>query len=439
MTSPGQSTSHLSDGQLLDWLRLIRSENIGPRTFRELVNRYGGASAALEALPELVARSLKGRAIRIADRDEALREIEASRAMGARFIVTSDPEYPPLLRMIDSAPPLLMIRGDARALARPCVAIVGSRNASASGLAFTERLARGLAREDYVIVSGLARGVDTAAHRACVDTGTVAVLAGGHARPYPSENAPLLEKIVQSGGAVISEMPLEWEPRGRDFPRRNRLVSGLALGTVVVEAARRSGSLITARFAAEQGREVFAVPGSPQDPRAEGTNDLLREGATLCACVEDVTRVLQARRKGPSPGGDLFGESAPSIEEEPLFDELDLFSFREAPPPPPRGARRGPVRFAAVDPAIRRERGAGRERPRPRVVAALAGAGRDRRTHSRGRPSRARRANRAARSRSRRPAGAPRSGAGFAARRKARGLKRFNPSSLSRDRGCRFP
>jgi DNA processing protein len=303
-----------------------------------LVNRYGGASAALEALPELVARSLKGRAIRIADRDEALREIEASRAMGARFIVTSDPEYPPLLRMIDSAPPLLTIRGDAGAFARPCVAIVGSRNASASGLAFTERLARGLAREDYVVVSGLARGVDTAAHRVCVETGTVAVLAGGHARPYPSENAPLLEKIARSGGAVISEMPLEWEPRGRDFPRRNRLVSGLALGTVVIEAARRSGSLITARFAAEQGREVFAVPGSPQDPRAEGTNDLLREGATLCACVEDVTRALQTRRKGPLPGEDLFGESAPSVEEEPLFDELDLFSFREAPAPPPRAA-----------------------------------------------------------------------------------------------------
>ena len=189
-----------------------------------------------------------------------------------------------------------------------------------------------------MIVSGLARGVDTAAHRACVETGTVAVLAGGHARPYPSENTPLLEKIVQSGGAVISEMPLEWEPRGRDFPRRNRIVSGLALGTVVVEAARRSGSLITARFAAEQGREVFAVPGSPQDPRAEGTNDLLREGATLCACVEDVTRVLQTRSKGPSPGADLFGESGPSIEEEPLFDELDLFSFREPPTPPPRAA-----------------------------------------------------------------------------------------------------
>jgi DNA processing protein len=258
--------------------------------------------------------------------------------MGVRFIVMSDPDYPPLLRMIDSAPPLLMIRGAASALARPCVAIVGARNASASGLAFTERLARGLARENYVIVSGLARGVDTAAHRACVESGTVAVLAGGHARPYPSENLPLLEKIVQCGGAVISEMPLEWEPRGRDFPRRNRLVSGLSLGTIVVEAARRSGSLITARFAAEQGREVFAVPGSPQDPRAEGTNDLLREGATLCACVEDVTRVLQAQRKGPSPGADLFSESPPLAEEEPLFDELDLFSFREAAAAPLRAS-----------------------------------------------------------------------------------------------------
>jgi DNA processing protein len=204
-----------------------------------------------------------------------------------------------------------------------------------------------------VIVSGLARGVDTAAHRTCVETGTVAVLAGGHARPYTSENAPLLEKIARSGGAVISEMPLEWEPRGRDFPRRNRLVSGLALGTVVVEAARRSGSLITARFAAEQGREVFAVPGSPQDPRAEGTNDLLRKGATLCACVEDVTRVLQARRNGPSPGADLFSESAPSDEKEPLFDELDLFSFREAPAPPPRAPPAAQARFVSP-PSIQR-------------------------------------------------------------------------------------
>ncbi len=332
MTERGETSTVLSDEQLLDWLRLIRSENVGPRTFRQLINRYGGASAALEALPELVARSLTGRTIRIADRDEAMREIDASRAMGIRFLVMSDPEYPPLLRAIDSAPPLLAARGNLSVLKRACVAIVGARNASASGLAFTERLVRGLARDDFAIVSGLARGIDTVAHRISVETGTIAVLAGGHARPYPSENLPLLEKIVSSGGVAISEMPLEWEPRGRDFPRRNRIVSGLSLGAVVIEAARRSGSLITARFAAEQGREVFAVPGSPLDPRAEGTNDLLREGAILCAGVEDVTRALSARSAGPAPGADLFSEATPVIDEEPLFDELDLFSFREESP-----------------------------------------------------------------------------------------------------------
>jgi len=322
--------TRLSDDQLVAWLRLIRSENVGPRTFRELVNRYGGAEAALEALPELVAKKLKGRAIRIAGRDEALREIEATAALGARFLALGDPDYPALLREIDSAPPLLVLRGDPAVLRRPCVSIVGSRNASASGLAFAERLTRGLAREDFVVVSGLARGIDTIAHKASLDTGAVGVLAGGHARPYPSENLALLESIASGGGAVLSEMPLEWEPRGRDFPRRNRIVSGLALGVVVVEAARRSGSLITARFAAEQGREVFAVPGSPQDPRAEGTNDLLREGATLCACVEDVTRALALRGARPAPQGDLFGEGGREDEKEPLIDELDLFSLREA-------------------------------------------------------------------------------------------------------------
>ena len=191
------------------------------------------------------------------------------------------------------------------------MAIVGARNASASGLAFAELLARGLGREDHVVASGLAR-------------------------PYPTENIGLLDEIIASGGAAVSEMPLEWEPRGRDFPRRNRIVSGLSQGVVVVEAARRSGSLITARFAAEQGREVFAVPGSPQDPRAEGTNDLLRDGATLCAAVEDVTRVLGQRAARPPIRADLFSESAPAEEEEPLFDELDLFSLRESAPGPAR-------------------------------------------------------------------------------------------------------
>ena len=357
MSAPRGHTSRLTDAQLVDWLRLIRSENIGPRTFRELVNRYGGAAAALEALPQLVAKKLRGRIIKIASRDEVLREIEASHAEGVRFIAMADLDYPAPLREIDSAPPLIALRGDAAVLSRPTVAIVGARNASASGLAFAERLARDLGREDYAIVSGLARGIDTAAHRASLESGAVTVLAGGHARPYPTENLGLLDEIVGSGGAAVSEMPLQWEPRGRDFPRRNRIVSGLAQGVVVVEAARRSGSLITARFAAEQGREVFAVPGSPQDPRAEGTNDLLREGATLCAAVDDVTRVLAVRTARPPMRADLFSEGAPSGEEEPLIDELDLFSLREASPgpghfePAPRPPRLEPQPAASLSKA----------------------------------------------------------------------------------------
>ena len=336
MSGPGAIS--LSQAQLLDWLRLIRSENVGPRTFHQLVNRYGGATAALDALPALVAERLGGRAIRLADRTEVERELEAAQKMGVRFVASCDSDYPPLLREIEDAPPLLALRGDAAALKRSCVAIVGARNASSAGLAFAQQLARALLREDYAIVSGLARGVDAAAHRASLGAGAVAVLAGGHARPYPSENVELLAQIVDAGGAAISEMPLDWEPRGRDFPRRNRLVSGVSRGVVVVEAARRSGSLITARFAAEQGREVLAVPGSPLDPRAEGTNDLLREGATLCAGAEDVTRALSAARRAPRPGADLFQDGGRLREqEEPLFDELDLFSLQQSPgsfPPP---------------------------------------------------------------------------------------------------------
>ena len=316
-------TGRLSDAQLVEWLRLIRSENIGPRTFRQLVNRFGGAGAALDALPSLAARSLRGRTIRIATREEALREIEAARALGVRFVTTVDPDYPPLLKEIPDAPPLIALRGAAWAGQRDGVAIVGSRNASAAGLAFTERLARSLALENYVIVSGLARGIDAVAHRAALDTGTIAVLAGGHARPYPAEHARLVEEIAERG-LIVSEMPIEWEPRGRDFPRRNRIISGLSRGTIVVEAARRSGSLITARFANEQGREVFAVPGSPLDPRAEGVNDLIRQGATLCARPEDVISVLAENAGAPSRRT-LFDDEALQGKET-LIDELDLFS-----------------------------------------------------------------------------------------------------------------
>jgi len=318
----------LDDEQLVDWLRLIRSENIGPRTFRQLINRYGGARPALEALPELVAKTLRGRVVRLADRDEVLREIAAAHAKGVRFLASIDADYPPLLREIPDAPPILAVRGDAAATQRDAVAIVGSRNASAVGLAFAERLARGLASADYVVASGLARGIDAVAHRATLTTGTIAVLAGGHARPYPAEHEKLADEIAERG-MVISEMPFDWEPRGRDFPRRNRLIAGVSRATVVVEAARRSGSLITAKFANDQGREVFAVPGSPLDPRAEGANDLLRQGANLCTRAEDVIELLAGSSPRSSPS-DLFDEVNEAGEMEPLFDEIDFFAAPSA-------------------------------------------------------------------------------------------------------------
>jgi len=325
----------LDDEQRLDWLQLLRSEGIGPRTFRTLIARYGTAAAVLEALPELGRR--RGRPIRVASRAEAEREMAQALRFGVRFVAPSEPDYPLTLRAIDTAPPLIGLRGDASLFARPMVSIVGSRNASAAGLKFTQRLARELGEAGFVVVSGLARGIDTSAHNASLATGTVAVLAGGHDRLYPAENGPLLDEIV-ARGVVVSEMPMGWEPRGRDFPRRNRIVSGLSLGVVVVEAARRSGSLITARFALEQGREVFAVPGSPLDLRAEGTNDLIRDGGTLCAGAADVVRVLAPLVAQP-PSGDLglMDASRDRMDEDPLWDELDLDTL-DGEPPRPDGA-----------------------------------------------------------------------------------------------------
>lgn len=325
--SGAETGGRLDDEQLVDWLCLIRSENIGPRTFRQLINRYGGARPALEALPELVAKTLRGRVIRLAERDDVLREIAAAHAKGVRFLASIDPDYPPLLREIADAPPILAVRGNATVTRRDAIAIVGSRNASAVGLTFAERLARGLSAANYVIVSGLARGIDAVTHRATVTTGAIAVLAGGHARPYPPEHEKLADDIAEHG-LVISEMPFDWEPRGRDFPRRNRLIAGVSRATVVVEAARRSGSLITAKFANDQGREVFAVPGSPLDPRAEGTNDLLRQGANMCTRAEDVIELLAGASRFSSQT-DLFDMSEGPDEIEPLFDEFDFFA---APP-----------------------------------------------------------------------------------------------------------
>jgi DNA processing protein len=310
--------SRLTDQQRFDWLRLTRSENVGPRTFRALVTNCGGVAAALKALPELARRGGAKRPIRIASVEEVEKELIAARRLGVRFVALGEPDYPPVLKEIDSAPPVLALRGRADVLRKAAVAIVGSRNASAAGLTLAERLARGLGQAGYVIVSGLARGIDQRAHVASLETGAIGVLAGGHGKPYPSEAVPLMERMVESG-AVLSEMPVEWEPRGRDFPRRNRIVSGLALGVVVVEAARGSGSLITAQFALEQNRQIFAVPGSPLDPRAQGTNDLLKQGASICTNADDVLTALEPvrsdtmsfmREASGEPGEPLWGEQA---------------------------------------------------------------------------------------------------------------------------------
>ena len=307
---------HLSDDQRVDWLRLIRSDNVGPRTFRALVKHYGGAHRALAALPDLARRGGASGPARVCSRQDADRELAAARSLGVAMVALGEPGYPRRLMMIDDAPPLLAMRGSPAVFGLPIVAIVGARNASAAGIRFAERLARDLGAAGFAVASGLARGVDAAAHRGSLASGTIAVLAGGQDHVYPREHADLADAVAAEG-ALISEMPLGWEPRARDFPRRNRLISGLAVGIVVVEAARRSGSLITARFALEQGREVFAVPGSPLDPRAEGTNDLLKQGATLVTEAADVITVVRPILGEPVEAAVAEPDAAPLPAVEP--------------------------------------------------------------------------------------------------------------------------
>jgi len=311
-----ETSARLSDDERIDWLRLIRSEHVGPRTFRSLLHHFGSVRTAIEALPDLARRGGAARAIKVCPRANAERELEAARRLGVTLVALSEPQYPVRLKEIDDAPPLLAVRGKLATLAQPIVAIVGSRNASAAGIKFAERIARDLAATGFVIVSGLARGIDAAAHRATLDSGTVAVLAGGQDRIYPPEHGGLLDALLPAGVA-LTEMPLGWEPRAHDFPRRNRLISGVSLGVVIVEAAKRSGSLITARFALEQGREVFAVPGSPLDPRAEGTNALIKQGAAVVTEAADVVGVLEpilgrapdlSAREPEPPAADASGD-----------------------------------------------------------------------------------------------------------------------------------
>jgi DNA processing protein len=325
----------LDPAQRLACLRLIRSDNVGPVTFRELINHFGGAEAALEALPELSRRS--GRpTFRLCPADDARKELEAAERIGAEPLFTIEPGYPPALAAVDVPPPLLYVKGDTALLLRPMLAIVGARNGSAAGQKLARLFAVRLGEAGFVIASGLARGIDAAAHQAALERGTVAVLAGGLDNIYPPEHAELQQQIAVRG-CLVSENPPGFVPRAQDFPRRNRIISGLSLGVLIVEAARRSGTLITARMAAEQGREVFAVPGHPLDPRAEGTNQLLKGGATLTTAPDDVIEALAPMLREPAAGA-----VAPVSARSEGTDAL---------PPPATAARDRERVLAALGPA----------------------------------------------------------------------------------------
>lgn len=318
----------LSAAERFARLRLARTDRIGPVAFSQLLGRYGSAVRAVEALPDLVRKS--GAAALPPSSEAVERELAAGDRLGARLLVLGDADYPQMLAELDPAPPVLWTRGRAELLNRPAVAIVGARIASAGG----QRIARGLAQQlgqaGHVVVSGMARGIDGAAHEGALPTGTVAVLGGGVDDIYPPEHADLYARLVDQG-CVVSESPIGARAQARDFPRRNRIISGLSRGVVVVEAEIRSGSLITARLAAEQGRDVFAVPGSPLDPRARGPNELLRQGAILCEGIEDIERAFTTLRTLREP------PSAPLAYEGEIEDAfLERVAALLSPTPTPR-------------------------------------------------------------------------------------------------------
>ncbi|WEX11717.1 DNA-processing protein DprA [Chelativorans sp. AA-79] len=324
----------LDDSQRRAWLRLIRTENVGPVTFRMLINRFGSAETALEMLPELARRG-GARQVRIPHEEEIDAELDAGRRMGAQFIVIGEAHYPPLLARVDNPPPLVAAKGNLDLLRQPMLAVVGARNASLAAIKFAQRLALEIGRAGYVIASGLARGIDAAAHQGSLDTGTVAVLAGGLDRPYPPENDALFRAIGERG-VVLTEMPFGWVPRARDFPRRNRIVAGLSYGLLVVEAANRSGSLISARLANEMGRLVFAIPGSPLDPRAAGTNRLLKEGAILVTEADDILSALAPVVGAAIPGPHAL-EAPPDLSAAPEPGDRERALVLEALGPVPVG------------------------------------------------------------------------------------------------------
>ncbi len=295
--------TELSDTERLAWLRLARTEGIGPINFRKLVRRYGTATKAIAVLPDLMTKAGSNRGLAVIPVEQAEREIAATEATGSKLVAMGEPHYPPSLAEIDSAPPILCMSGNFHLAVRESVGIVGARTASANGRKMARILADGLAEAGYLITSGLARGIDTAGHEAATPSRTAAAIAGGVDHFYPPENAELQSAIARDG-LLITEMPIGSAPRAEHFPRRNRIISGMSRATIVVEAALRSGSLITARFANEQGREVFAVPGSPLDPRCEGTNKLIREGANILTSVDDVLQFLTSEKS--SIQGQMF-------------------------------------------------------------------------------------------------------------------------------------
>jgi len=303
----GTGAQRLDDAERLDRLRLARADQVGPVTFHRLLERYGSAAAALSELPGLTGN---GRPARIPARADAERELKAVERLGARLLAFGDADYPAPLAAIADPPPFLSVLGDPALLQRSCIAMVGARNASVAGQRFAQRMAADLGGQGFVVVSGLARGIDAAAHTGAIDSGTVAVVAGGVDVVFPPENQALYEAIAERG-AVVAELPPGTEPKARHFPRRNRIIAGLSAGVVVVEAALRSGSLLTARMAFDENREVFAVPGSPLDPRCRGSNDLLRQRAHLTEGVDDVMEVLRGQL-------DLRPPSRPAARRTPL-------------------------------------------------------------------------------------------------------------------------
>jgi len=309
-----------SPSDRIDALRLARSENVGPITYAQLLRRYGTPGRALQALPELARRGGRAAAIRIETAAEAAREIDRAAALGARMLLRGEPDYPALLDQVADAPAVLTVQGELRHLERPTLAIVGARNASAAGVKLARELAEAAGRHGFTVVSGLARGIDGAAHRGALASGTVGVVAGGVDVVYPPEHQELQTEIGRRG-LLVAEMPPGTQPQARHFPRRNRVIAGLSRGVLVVEAALKSGSLITARLANEQGREVMAVPGSPLDPRARGGNALLKQGAALVESIEDVLDALGSARPAP-----LAEPSEDFTSGEP--DEADLAAAR---------------------------------------------------------------------------------------------------------------